>query len=123
VQALAERERTPGRLVITTRNEGAAQFCGVPALGTGGREAYFHVEHEAGDLWLCDALTRVRLLIPNAMAPPAEDFLNQGLAMFRFLTSIATYAEPPAVQRLVQVARVTPTQEERPARLTEPPTT
>jgi hypothetical protein len=48
--------------------------------------------------------------------PGAEDYLNQGMALFRFLTSMPTDAEPPAVPRLVQVARATPEPEERPAR-------
>jgi hypothetical protein len=113
VQELAVRERAPDRVVITTRNEGGARFYGVPVLAAGGLEAYFHVEREAGDLWRYYALTRVRLLVPDAMAPPPEDYLNQGVALFRFLASMPTDAEPPAIPRLAQVAREA---RERPAR-------
>ena len=42
------------------------------------------VEREAGSIWHYYSLTRVHLLIPDAMAPPPKDYLNKAVALFRF---------------------------------------
>lgn len=97
VQGMTVRERAADRLVITTRNESPAKFYGVPVLAAGGLEAYFQVERDAGDVWRYYALTRVRLLVPDTMAPPPEDYVNQGVSLFRFLASMPTDAGPPAL--------------------------
>jgi hypothetical protein len=56
------------------------------------------VEHEAGPIGLYYALSRVHLLIPDAMAPPPIDHLNKAVALFRFLAGIPTDIEPRVLQ-------------------------
>jgi hypothetical protein len=46
------------------------------------------VEREGGSIWRYYSLTRVHLLVPDAMAPPPNDHLNKAVALFRFLVGI-----------------------------------
>ena len=98
VHELTVRERSATRLVMTTRNISKGRAFGWSVIDPGGLEGFFTVEHEAGPLWRCYALTRVHLLIPDAMAPPPEDFLNKAVALFRFLAGLPTDTEPPAIR-------------------------
>lgn len=98
VYELTVRERSATRLVMTTRNLSKGRAFGLSVIEPGGLEGFFSVEHEAGPLWRCYALTRVHLLIPAAMAPPPEDFLNKAVALFRFLAGLPTDTEPPAMR-------------------------
>ena len=55
---------------MTTRNVNKGKAYFLPVLDPGGLEGFFMVEREAGSIWYYYSLTRVHLLIPNAMAPP-----------------------------------------------------
>jgi len=98
VHELTVRERSPSRLVMTTRNANRGKVFGVPVIAPDGLEGFFVVEHESGPLWRYYSMTRVNLLISDAMAPPPEDYLNKAVALFRFLTSMPTDTEPPAAR-------------------------
>ena len=98
VHELTVRERSPERLVITTRNVNKGRAYLVPVLDPGGLEGFFMVEREAGSIWSYYSLTRVHLLVPDAMAPPPKDHLNKAVALFRFLAGIPTDTEPPAAR-------------------------
>jgi hypothetical protein len=47
-------------------------------IDPGGLEGFFMVEREAGSIWRYYSLTRVHLLIPDAMAPPSKRPFEQG---------------------------------------------
>jgi hypothetical protein len=96
VQELIVRERSATRLVATTRNVSEGRIFGWPVVGLGGLEGFWAVEHEGGALWRYYALTRVHLLISDAMAPSPEDYLNKAVSLFRFLSGMPTDIEPPA---------------------------
>jgi hypothetical protein len=98
VHELTVRERSAERLVMTTRNVNKGRAYLVPVIDPGGLEGFFMVEREAGSIWRYYSLTRVHLLIPDAMAPPPNDHLNKAVALFRFLVGIPTDTEPPAVR-------------------------
>ena len=98
VHELTVRERSPERLVITTRNVNKGRAYLLPVLDPGGLEGFFMVEREAGSIWRYYSLTRVHLLVPDAMAPPPKDHLNKAVALFRFLAGIPTDTEPPAAR-------------------------
>jgi hypothetical protein len=98
VHELTVHERSPERLVITTRNVNKGRAYLVPVLDPGGLEGFFMVEREAGSIWRYYSLTRVHLLVPDAMAPPPKDHLNKAVALFRFLAGIQTDTEPPAAR-------------------------
>lgn len=98
VHELTVRERSAERLVMTTRNVNKGRAYLVPVIDPGGLEGFFMVEREAGSIWRYYSLTRVHLLIPDAMTPPPNDHLNKAVALFRFLVGIPTDTEPPAVR-------------------------
>jgi len=98
VHELTVRERTADRIVITTRNVNKGKVHFIPVIDPGGLEGLFIVEREAGSIWHYYSLTRVHLLIPDAMAPSPKDYLNKGVALFRFMVGIATDTEPPAAR-------------------------
>jgi hypothetical protein len=98
VHEMTMRERSAARLVMTTRNVNKGRVYGWPVIDPGGLEGFFVVEREAGPIWRYYALTRARILVPDAMAPPPEDHLNKAVALFRFIAGMPTDAEPPAVR-------------------------
>ena len=98
VHELTVRERSATRIIMTTRNINRGKILGIPVIGLGGLEGFFMVEHESGPIWRYYSLTRVHLLISDAMAPPPKDHLNKAVALFRFLAGIPTDTEPPAAQ-------------------------
>ena len=98
VHELTVRERSAERLVMTTRNVNKGRAYLMPVIDPGGLEGFFMVEREAGSIWRYYSLTRVHLLVPDAMAPPPNDHLNKAVALFRFLVGIPTDTEPPAVR-------------------------
>lgn len=98
VHELTVRESSAERLVMTTRNVNKGRAYLMPVIDPGGLEGFFMVEREAGSIWRYYSLTRVRLLIPDAMAPPPNDHLNKAVALFRFLVGMPTDTEPPAAR-------------------------
>jgi hypothetical protein len=98
VHELTVRERSAAQLIMTTRNITKGMVYGLPVINPDGLEGFFMVEHEDGPIWRYYALTRVHLLIPDAMAPPPEDHLNKAVALFRFVAGISTDTEPPALR-------------------------
>ena len=98
VHELTVRERSAERLVMTTRNVNKGRAYLLPVIDPGGLEGFFMVEREAGSIWRYYSLTRVHLLVPDAMAPPPNDHLNKAVALFRFLVGIPTDTEPPAAR-------------------------
>jgi hypothetical protein len=98
VHELIVRERSAERLVMTTRNVNKGRAYLMPVIDPGGLEGFFMVEREGGSIWRYYSLTRVHLLVPDAMAPPPNDHLNKAVALFRFLVGIPTDTEPAAVR-------------------------
>jgi hypothetical protein len=98
VHELTVRERSAERIVLTTRNVNKGRAYFLPVIDPGGLEGFFMVEREAGSIWRYYSLTRVHLLIPDAMAPPPKDHLNKAVALFRFLAGMPTDTEPPAAR-------------------------
>jgi hypothetical protein len=99
VHAFTVRERTPGRIVLASRNLTPGRARGLEIAAPGELELIVFLDRAEGDRWRYYALSRIDLHIPRPFRPPEADFVHRAIAMFRYVAGLPTDSMPVAAAK------------------------
>ncbi|HRY23085.1 MAG: hypothetical protein H6852_05570 [Geminicoccaceae bacterium] len=99
VHSITVEAFSPELIRVAMRNVLPGGVLGMEVLPVDGLEMVLLLEREEPSIWRYWSIMRATIEAPDFMLPSAASYANRAAAIFRYVASLPTDAEPPLVRR------------------------